>query len=214
MDHSLHTKLFECFTLEDAAGLRDAVVQVLSTRSHDVVQHPLGFYHIKLLQDANKGSEVRLHFWDRENLGKGSALTPFHDHVWKLTSCVLVGQLVNNIIDVKSDPLGSFTLETVEQDRNAGIDTVRNGGERVSFSIRTNEIVPAGRFYQIVPRQFHYSEMGDVDSAISVVLSEYGVSGNPRTLLPIGYPGHAPSRSPVSEKDVVFDRILHLLKFS
>ncbi len=206
-------QLTSIFRDRDIDGLHRIVVSGLSlAQPTDIVQHPLGFHHCNLFVDEGSGAQLRLHFWQKDCLQNGSALTPFHDHVWKLSSCVLYGELLNNIIRVDSDPNGNFTLETVRQDKSIGLDSVGSDGQRVSFSIEKTERIGMGMFYNIPPRQFHFSELGDCDTAISVVLSQFGVSGNPRTLMPLGAVPHSPTRQTIAGTAATADLMLSLLK--
>lgn len=203
--------LASLFNTEDFESLKEIVIDRLHRSDTKITQHPLGFFHCRLYLDESTGTQLRLHYWQRDQLGKGSALTPFHDHVWRLSSCVLLGEIRNHLVRIIEDPSGSYTLETVHQEREAGRDSVGTGGPKVSFVVEHSENVGEGIFYRIEPRQFHFSDLGNCDVAISVVLSEPGVPGNPRTLMPLGSAPHAPTREALHQGETIAKRILRLL---
>lgn len=203
--------LASLFKTENLQSLREIVIDRLHFSDSKITQHPLGFFHCRLYLDEATGTQLRLHYWQRDQLGKGSALAPFHDHVWRLSSCVLLGEIRNNLVRIVDDPSGPYSLETVHQEREAGRDSVGTGGPRVSFMVEHTESISEGMFYRIEPRQFHFSDLGNCDVAISVVLSEPGVSGNPRTLMPLGSAPHAPTRETLHQGETIAKQILKLL---
>lgn len=203
--------LSRLFREKDFSVLKELAANTIKDAKSGILQHPLGFYHCNLYSSEDGGTKLRLHYWRRDELGKGSAITPYHDHVWKLSSCVIHGEIYNHTLNVVADPEGDYTLETVEQKREPGRDSVGTAGLRVRFGVERIELIKRAMFYQVSPRQFHFSSLGNCDHAVSLVLSEPGVDGNPRTLMPLGAKPHAPKRETSDRAAIVGDEILAIL---
>lgn len=200
------------FDAESSVNLEKLVLESLRTESLAFLRHPLGFAHCKLIDGGRSSASVRLHYWERAAMEKGSAITPFHDHVWQLTSGVIAGEIINNMIEITPDRQGKYTLETVQQDHKTGQDTVENEGHQVSFRVHSKRAYKSGDFYRIQPRRFHFSELGESERALSVVLSEPSVNGNPRTLMPIDSTPHAPVRQEIDDPDQLVTDIIELIQ--
>lgn len=159
------------------------------------MQHPLGFYHVLLFRDA--GVSVRLHYWPALQRPSNTAVTPYHDHVWALQSCILLGRIENVLVSLESDSSGPYVVAGITQ--IGGIDTVVPSAERVRIS-RTEALEYfRGDTYSILPRVFHCTEVRSDVAAITLVRAEVVESGGPRTLVPAGYSGQAPTRTYLSD---------------
>ena len=183
------------------------VEEALSVQDVEYVHHPLGFLHTNIFSSG--ALNLRLHFWKKELMEGGSAITPYHDHIWRLSSCVLFGSIVNYKLEVRPDLQGDHTMEYVNQ--SSSVDAVETYGTQESFSVAEKEVVSAGEFYFLPPRVFHYSALDSFVSAITLVLSEVEVDGSPRTLMPIGSTPHAPKRQFVDDSKKVTYQILSIL---
>src|SRR5687767_2119276 len=91
------------FAALDFKRLRERVREALHSSKFECLMHPLGFHFVRVA--VQESSAIRLHYW-RPNDRAGTALTPYHDHVWRLHSCVLVGELENILLDVRDDVQG------------------------------------------------------------------------------------------------------------
>src|SRR5690242_13200819 len=149
MEYSVLRSTFEA---SDALALGAHVRQALIGGSYDCLLHPLGFYFIRLAQSER--SSFRLHYW-RPNDRDGSAITPYHDHVWHLRSCVLIGELENVLFDVQEDTSGDYTISQIRQVN--GVDEVVPGTVRVSMHITSRKRHGRGEFYEVAPRSFHFT---------------------------------------------------------
>jgi len=180
-------------TLRTVAGLllRERGAQLLC------MQHPLGFYLVSLLRQGPVA--LRLHYWPARHRPPSSAITPYHDHVWTLQSRILIGHIENVELSLKPDPTGEYVVATIEQVN--GVDTVVPTGERVAIETTKNLIQSAGQSYSISPKIFHCTNVSLDVAAVTVVRAEVVVPGGPRTLVPVGYSGQAPSRTYLSSSD-------------
>jgi hypothetical protein len=198
---------FDAFDAENASDLRRAAREALENAAYDCVLHPLGFYLIRLA--ARGETTVRLHYWPSEQRESGTAITPYHDHVWALTSCILVGAIENVFLELHDDTNGDFEVANITQ--TANVDEVIPAATRVRLSVKSTATYRAGEFYEIPPREFHFTNVPPATAAVTLVRAVVVVEGGPRTLLPVGASGHAPSRSPAASSDSVVAEIIRLL---
>jgi hypothetical protein len=198
----------EWFRDRDFSSIILRIRHLVSIGGFEYVHHPLGFLMTEILR--SESDVLRLHYWRHDLISRGSAITPYHDHIWRLSSCVLFGEIENCILHVSEDPDGGYLLAEVEQ--MGGIDRVPSQGSMVSFKVKERERVRLGEFYYLPPRIFHFSQMVEGSDALTLVLSEAEVNGSPRTLLPIGSSGHAPERKKVSNSLEINSEILSILE--
>ena len=202
--------LFTGFAARDSEVLRENVCTVIAGRVYECILHPLGFYFIRLAERGD--STIRLHYWPADHREKGTAITPYHDHVWSLCSCVLAGAVENVLLQVDSDEHGDFHMADINQVGN--VDQVILASSRVRMRIRSSQTYRAGEFYEIPPRVFHYTNVLPNDAVLTVVQARVVVQGGPRTLMPVGSEGHTPSRDPIADSEEVLIEIRHLLNIS
>lgn len=199
--------LFRAFEERDAEILRAAVQYSLQTSPVELFLHPLGFYMTKLAQQERVS--IRLHYWAKECRGTGAALTPYHDHVWNLSSCVLVGSIDNIPIDVIADASGEYRLAEIEQQE--GVDKVITSKARVKIEYGDREHQGPGTFYDVAAGTFHFSELNPSETAITVVRAELVDARRPRTLVREGASAYAPARIPVSNSSELVGEVLRAL---
>jgi hypothetical protein len=198
---------FEAFDAKDFVLLRSTLREALVAKDYDCLLHPLGFFFSRLV--VRGPSSIRLHYWP-PNIGMtGTAITPFHDHVWKLRSCIMVGKLHNVLIDVDEDEGGPFHIAQINQ--AAGIDEVRPEEKTFSTRVKSRETYHAGDIYDIEPRVFHYTDIPADQATVTLVRADVMVEGGPRTLVPLGFKGHAPSREPLASSPAILCEIEKLL---
>ncbi|MHB8724057.1 MAG: hypothetical protein ACYC9Z_01605 [Casimicrobiaceae bacterium] len=201
-----YEELRDDFAARDFNRLRDGIRAALNTGSYDCLMHPLGFYFTRLaVQDK---SSFRLHYWRANDRG-GTAITPYHDHVWQLCSCVLVGELNNVLLDVEEDTSGTYTIAEIKQ--IGGVDEVVPGKQSMAIRVKSRERHRCGDFYEVEPRVFHYTDIQPDATVVTVVRSDVVVEGKPRTLMPLGSDGHAPARIPIANFEQVVGEVIQLL---
>lgn len=203
IDHSF----FVGFTTKNVELLRETVRNALAMDGNQCILHPLGFYLIRL--HTKEDVSFRLHYWPGWQHEHGSAITPYHDHVWSLCSCVLAGAVENVLLELDPDELGNFQVANINQVGN--VDEVIPVLSRVSIRVQSRETYRTGEFYEIAPRVFHYTNVPVGEAALTLVQATLMVSGGPRTLVPIGNYGHTPSREPIESSEHVFKEISQLL---
>ena len=175
-------------------GLREgqlnphAASEVLATvvdHVHEIPikRHPLGFTHFDLTPITNTSDDrVRLHIWSRQSGRWADGLGKRHDHVWGLTSAVLVGALVDVLLEAVPDPAGNFSLAEVTYS-NAG-QTARS----LPGSFRPREMsyrkVRAGDIYTLKERCFHETLVQTFPTA-TLVLAKPSIAARPRILTAI-----------------------------
>lgn len=200
---SIEDLLFLGFESRNAELLRQAVVNTLLTGGHECLLHPLGFYFVRLA--ARERKTIRLHYWPANDREKGTAITPYHDHVWSLCSCILLGVIENVLLQLVSDETGKFQMAQIHQTGN--VDEVIPVSSRVNLQVESREVHRAGSFYEIAPRVFHYSDVPVGQATVTVVLAEVIVEGGPRTLVPAGTAGHMPTRKPIGAPERVLGEV-------
>jgi hypothetical protein len=199
--------LLDAFANRNAMQLQHGVRLALAARSYECILHPLGFYLIRL---AGRGdTTVRLHYWPTDRHEKGTAITPYHDHVWALCSCVLHGTIENVLLELEDDPAGDYQVASINQVGN--VDDVVPGSSRVHIRVKSRTSYGRGDFYEIAPREFHYTDVEADQAALTVVLATVVVEGGPRTLLPVGSAGHMPSRQPIPRPTEVMHEISQII---
>lgn len=157
--------------------------------------HPLAFYFVRLYEDGPV--TIRLHYWPAIARPTSTAVTPYHDHVWSLQSCVLAGSIENVLLSLAPDPGGPYAVADIQQ--TGGIDAVVPLGERLSIVSQESAAYRTNDFYTISPRVFHCTNVYPGVAAVTIVRAEVTVQGGPRTLVPAGYSGQAPTRQYLDE---------------
>lgn len=198
----------EGFSAKDSRKLQDALREALRVVRYDCLLHPLGFYFARLA--VHGATSIRLHYWPAREREVGTAVTPYHDHVWRLRSCILVGTLDNVLIDVEEDKRGIFQMAQITQ--TGGVDRVRPEGGTATIRVRSRDTYVAGDIYDIEPRVFHFTDVPPAQATITLVRAEVVVEGGPRTLVPLGFGGHAPARKPIAASLDILSEIGRLLE--
>jgi hypothetical protein len=204
----LEDRFFVGFREKDPGGLRQTLRDTLRERGYECLLHPLGFYFVRLA--VRGASSIRLHYWPARDRQVGTAITPYHDHVWKLRSCILTGTLDNVLIEIEENESGAFKVAQIRQ--VAGVDEVIVGGKAVSMRIISRETYVADDIYDIEPRVFHYTDIPIAEATVTLVQGDVVVEGGPRTLVPVGFAGHSPPREPLSNAPEVLKEIESLLE--
>ena len=121
--------------------------------SFTAFRHPLGFVHAELTGLAGEvpdGTRVRVHVWTEVTSG-GDALGLVHDHMWRLTSMVLIGQLAD--VTFRSIPDLQGSHDAIRVTYGKVNDFTCEG--RVNLQEIDRRYVTAGQIYQIPSRSIH-----------------------------------------------------------
>lgn len=116
-------------------------------------RHPLGFVHAELtglVSEIPDGVRVRVHVWTDITSGD-DALGLIHDHVWRLASLVLIGQLADVTIEAVPDPQGSHDAIRVTYGK---MNEFTCEG-RVGLKEVDRRYVTAGQIYRLPSRSIH-----------------------------------------------------------
>ena len=160
----------------------------------ECIQHPLGFYYVRPCAEGT--ISIRIHYWPANSRPEPTAVTQYHDHVWSLQSCVLTGTIENILVNLEPDEAGPYAITNIEQIN--GIDHVIPSSERVRIHSPETSTYVAGDCYSIPPRVFHRSYIPTEVDTITILRAEVVMTGGPRTLVPAGYSGQAPTRTSMS----------------
>jgi hypothetical protein len=204
---AIEQDLLRGFTTRDARLLRETVRRAIAQDTHQCILHPLGFYLTRLA--ARGETTVRLHYWPVGARQKGTAITPYHDHVWSLLSCILAGTIENVLLELHPDPSGEYQIATIDQ--VGVVDNVIPASARVRIESQSSDRYGVGRFYDIPPRVFHCTNVPFEEPTITVVQASVVAPGGPRTLLPLESQGHMPTREAVADSTRIFREIDDIL---
>ena len=173
------------------------------------ILHPLGFYHIRIFDRTPV--TIRLHYWPAGTRPVVTAVTLYHDHVWSLQSCVLVGRIENVLLTLERDDAGDYAMANIQQ--VGGTDIVVPTAGRMKILTEQVTAYSAGDYYSISPRVFHCSRVAIDTDTLTIVRAEVVVEGGPRPLIPAGYAGQAPIRPYLDESEArdVLHRIRSLV---
>src|SRR5438876_1086268 len=102
------------------------------------------------------GADIRLGFGSKmtsfrsirrgQDREKGTAITPYHDHVWSLRSCVLYGAIENVLLELEEAIDGEYQVADINQVGN--VDDVVPAFARVRLKVQSRQTYRAGDFYE------------------------------------------------------------------
>lgn len=121
--------------------LKRASELLLQSAEEDVmegVRHPLGFFCVTL--EKSEAADLRLHVWPSLDNDQRPAAA-IHDHIWHLSSMVLLGQVTNRFYQATADETSPTRLYSVEYDGLLNRVRPCNGRTRIE------EIPPRQSFY-------------------------------------------------------------------
>jgi hypothetical protein len=119
-------------------------------------QHPLGFLHIDLSGAADVPG-LRLHVWTDEFTRRADPLGRLHDHTWELRSAVLVGRLVDHVLEARPDVNGRWHAHRVSYASGGNsLEPVLGNWTLHETAARD---VSAGQSYGLPPRRVHRTEV-------------------------------------------------------
>lgn len=165
-------------------------------------RHPLGFVHTELTALAGEipeGARVRLHVWTEVTSGSDD-LGLVHDHMWRLSSMVLLGQLADISYRAVPDPRGSHdairvSYGEVNEFAHEGRVALREAGRRY---------VTAGQIYEIPSRSIHETVITRAPVA-TLLVTQDDPSGSPGPLIFTPHPTEpagTAEREPVAPEEV------------
>lgn len=151
--------------------------------------HPLGFAVVRWKLSADQ--TLRLHIWapDRDAVRD---IDHRHDHIWHLTSLVLVGQIRDHSLEVVPGALGVNEARLAEIHQVDGSDEVLPLMQGVDVTESGERIISPGEIYTIEPGAFHWSEPAR-GLVCTLVLSKDTLTSRARTILAPQQVGRPPT---------------------
>lgn len=109
--------------------------------------HPLGFFVIK--QAVAEDMELRLHVWPKGwAVPHSQTEAELHDHVFSLSSFVVLGSVSNDTFDMTVDPNGEFrTIEVTYSGSSSGGSVLSKTLYRLD--LKATEVHQAGEIYHL-----------------------------------------------------------------
>ncbi|MET4190647.1 MULTISPECIES: hypothetical protein [unclassified Bradyrhizobium] len=132
------------------------------------------------------GPGTRLHIWGHPSLPRQIVDTGIHDHLFEFVSQVLVGRVVNRVMELVY-PLSPVdaTYKVYTPETRDGEDTVLvDSGKRGTIAERRIQVVAAGQAYNMRPYAFHET-FTDRPSA-TIMSKGKRFAGVARVLVPMG----------------------------
>jgi hypothetical protein len=148
---------------EWAVGVLGAVAS--GRRSTEAIKHPLGFLCLPVYRHGDDG--VCIHVWGPRWHSSLTTL-PAHCHSWELLSCVLAGELHNDVIRVIDDN-ESPTHRVFEVHSSADGDEIRPTGRLVRYETAALDVHRSGDCYQLPAGVFHQTVVPHPDELVVTV---------------------------------------------
>lgn len=138
--------------------------------------HPNGFIQLKLTEGR------RMHFWHPE-IPRQKVGSPIHDHIFEMSSEILLGTLYHCQIDALPDHNGYYMIWRAEPVRDTET-TLVSTGERVRADRLPEQQLDPGDSYLFPAFTFHLTR--DAMPAVSVITKTQEFDGKPRVLVRAG----------------------------
>nr|WP_042196448.1 hypothetical protein [Kibdelosporangium sp. MJ126-NF4] len=129
------------------------------------VNHPLGFLCLPVHRHGDEG--VCLHVWGPRWHTSLTTL-PTHCHSWELLSCVLTGELHNQVIRVVDDNAAP-THRVFEVHSSADGDEIRATGRLVRHETASVDVYRSGDCYELPAGVFHQTVVPDLTELVVTV---------------------------------------------
>ncbi|MCY7860538.1 hypothetical protein [Bacillus haynesii] len=147
--------------------------------------HPLGFVHSKIASIPNLG-DLRLHVWPALKRKTQKPEMPIHDHVFKINSFILFGEIKNHIYKVtNTESHGKkYRIYMADYVENKSILSPTN--QIVNCELQDSKVYSSGNYYVIEKDTLHQSEVQEGQFAATlVVTTEKDNSIKPNILGPL-----------------------------
>jgi hypothetical protein len=179
LDNMVDIETTENFKTEEIISL----IERCRNKAKVITLHPNGFLQLGLSDSINKRSNhIQLHVWDKEIQRRGSEEFQVHDHAFEIISNVLLGSIINEKYEVKSDPEGIYQMF-----RGDGTGQLETNHERVSCQFRCSQIIKQGNQYVIRKGEFHSSKSGSDVTATIILKKDIDMDYRTKVIIPINY---------------------------
>lgn len=153
----------------------DAVMQLLRQPRaiESAVWHPYGFVACRL--GRVDGGTLRLHLWPAGERTRQEPDWPIHNHIFRLDSTILAGELTNHDYQVSAS--GRDPLYRVRYHEGQSILT--RSEDQVDAVLVRSEVQEPEKTYLIEPLDYHASEVPTEVFAATIVLTSKHVDDAP-----------------------------------
>lgn len=148
----------------------------------DVTLHPLGFCKFSLFHTSEYN--LRLHIWLPQQRPIQNVNFTIHNHIWDLTSHILLGKLYHNTYEIKTDMTSPTHKEyDVLYENNKSIMIYTN---RMVTCVKSKALeLEAGTTYQMFVDEYHDTIVPDNLLTATLVLTTFKTQTSPIVLGPI-----------------------------
>jgi len=154
-----------------------ALIQCAQERKLPFRWHPLGFVVCTLFVDGPL--KARLHVWPVDGARSQGSSCQIHDHVFDLTSRVLLGCIEN--IEYANDPRGGTHARYAVEYKN-DVSILERTGDTVNLSLSRATLHEQGSQYRVAAGQLHQSRRAGLMPAVTALVTR-DVSGNAPTVI-------------------------------
>lgn len=152
--------------------LKDFIIKNIS--SLDCKVHPLGFYVFNLGK-IEDNVIIRLHIWDR-TLQKQNSELEIHNHIFNMTSLILVGSLINENYEIKEVDGGKgFLYEVTYVEDNSILRKVKNN---IFLKLKESKKILTNEFYSLNESIFH-NTFTEENYVATILRTEINKNKNP-----------------------------------
>lgn len=164
------------------------------TDCSSVVQHPLGFAIFRW--NFGPREALRLHIWSALLPRPEVTVDPRHDHLFKIRSFVLCGQITDHELEISpTTPENPDALGLLAQVTQTGQnDLVESTGVSVRAKQERTRIMNRGDFYEVEAGVFHWSEVTSDWPAATLVSMTTMLERSPLTIIKAGSTGRPLTR--------------------
>lgn len=157
-------------------------VQELRERGCVPRVHGNGFIQV----DLNKEGTKRLHVWD-DDVPRQKVATPIHDHVFNMTSEVILGTLIHEVLLTHSDSFhGTHKVYRARREEGTQNTTLERVPGIVRLSTRERLILAEGSVYYFEAGRLHQTDHRGTTATIMEKIDAPAGYGTPRVLVPKG----------------------------
>lgn len=174
--------------------------------------HPLDFNVFQWVISARV--TLRFHVWQIGRQSISDEIDHRHDHLWRLRSHVLCGELVEHeleIAETSSDRTTDETWELAEIIQDGIADTVIATGQLVHVASDRGIHVRTGESYDLAPGKFHWTEPLGTGMVATIVRSTAELKGPARTIVTpgsYGRPRASRTKIEIDQREAIVNSVI------
>lgn len=151
-------------------------------RECHAIWHPLGFVHIIAIPGEDA---LRVHLWPKLSERSQASAASVHDHIWSLTSQVILGGLVNIHLRAVPASLEYATHEEASVEYDDDLDILVGSGRTVVLEEVSRELVRERNRYTVPVGALHCTVMEEEGPVVTAVRAIKSVNQAPITFVPL-----------------------------